>query len=322
MPNPTLHPSFCQECGRRRRPREFSCPDCGESLYGPHVLGHVKPARAPAPLGGILSSLELPIGNVALIYGVRGTGKTSIGMAALRKPWIASSEMDGQLLAEYRDRLGLSFAGVSVPRRLEVPDAHGRTVDLGLPVDLEADLLVDSLTATGDDVGALAAAMAYAQSGRRVIVTAQVTKEGGPRGPATIEHDPDLVIELDTDEDRGIARVKKNRAGPLSTLVFQLGRDGATALAWNRYYSIEGKGGAYRLEPWPSRSARFAELLRAAEAGQLGEGLELPPPPLAVACERSSLYRGGWIEPADIARRKQFAADNGIPYWFPGDPPP
>lgn len=232
------------------------------------------------------------------------------------------------LVRAYAQRLQLGIAGVSVPT---VTDAGARgavtggpelaeAVDLGIPDHAQgADLVLDSLTATGADLAALRAVQRHVQrTGTRALVTAQVTKEGAPRGSSAIEHDPDLVIELLPVQDRGEARIRKNRFGPLDTLLYVLTGTGVTRPTWSGYYSIEGTAPDYRLVPWPAvGSAPYADPLREAERGQL----QLPEAPLAVCAQRSGLYPSGWAFPPDLEARERFATLAGLPTWRPAPAP-
>lgn len=343
-------PRHCVSCGRKRRPAEYACPACGCDIYGRSVPGkvaHVETADG-FTLRGILEALQLQPGAVVLLSGSPGAGKTTVGLGALglprdsarlvagvtvrrgrrRKtgaeprqggalplsssspvslaPLVLTFEMEAELVLAYARRLHVELGEVVEP---ELDPVTGAGLELpkvpGVPVFL------DSLTATGDPVRTLHQLRDWSKgTGGLSVATVHVTKEGDPRGPKTLEHVADVHIALDTREGYCVATTRKNRFGELFSVPYILTATGAARPTWDRFYSVEGRGPEYRLEPWPS-GGRWADPFRHVE--QLPE--QLPPPPLAVAAERSKLAPGGWQAPADLEARERFAARAGCPFW-------
>lgn len=147
-------------------------------------------------------------------------------------------------------------------------------------------------------------------------MTVQVTKEGDPRGPKTLEHDVEIHVSLKVKDGYQVAIVEKNRHGALGSFPYRLTEKGAEKPTWDRYYSVEGRYPDYRLEPFPS-SGRWADPFRYPE--KLAN--PLPEPPLAVAAERNLLSPSGWQPPADLEARRAFCNRAGVPFLPIGDLP-
>ncbi len=313
MGTPRRPVRYCSTCGRERRPTEFACPPpCGGTLYGSTVPGSAEGGDMAGPLLGPLAGLaELPAGFVMLLHGIKGGGKTTIGLMSLSDPYVVSCEMAPRLLLAYAKRLGVRTSGVSVPEAAADPGAPF-AVDLRIPRRVVSDVLLDSLTRTTDPAAALEALKDHcARTGARGIAIVQHTKDREMRGPASLGHDADVIIEVFP----GRLVVEKNRFGSLGSKLFTLGAHGAERPTWDRYYSIEGNGPDYRITDWPQRTnAPLAAPYRL--LGKI-EGLTLPLPPVATACDHSEVYPGGWIEPADIEARIAFARRNGLDFWTP-----
>lgn len=317
-------PRYCRGCGRQRRTGEWSCPACHGDLYGLTVPGDARGAGvrledAP-PLRGLLAGvLDVPYGAWALLVGEPGAGKTTIGLGCLVDPWVCSSEMDPELVIAYADRLGARLSGISV---LAV-DVEGRTCDLGIPPSFTGDILIDSISEGGDPLVILAAIDAAIASGkRRAFVACQVTKDGAHAGPAKIKHESAIAIELRADVDHQRLTVVKNRHGrsPI-TLLYRLGARGAELPTWApRFYSVEGRGGAFRIVSYPAEDrAVYADPWRALEAGKLPDP---PSPPVATAARASKLYPSGYAHPADVDARRAFAVAHGLAFYLPPEPIP
>lgn len=330
------------ECGRRRLPGEYACPVCLCDSYTATVSGRATPQPIPpeAALFGVLAPLLLPVGYVGLLHGPRGAGKTSLALAALvpsrtgvtlpassrsasvtpddvdataapgpRGVTVYTSEMDPALVLAYAGRLGVELDDVRTPHRPEDPHAP---IVWDFP-QRPTDLILDSLTALGREVDALHDLIAYCtRSGSRALVIAHEVKQRGEvRGSAEIAYLVDLEIRVTREGGYRLAEVLKNRFGPEVSIPFTLGGKGAGLPTWDRYYSIEGEGGRYSVKPFPP-GGPYADAYRDPEIIKV-----LPPPPLAVAAQRSPLYAGFWVEPADIAERRDFATRLGLPFWSP-----
>lgn len=312
--------TYCARCARVRRAGEWRCPACGCDAYDDVVAGTARPRkRGKHPLAGVLGRVvELPPGGLLLLHGPRGVGKTSVALGALDRPWLVTSEMEPEELLRYARRLGARVDRVSRPTWIE----EELRLDLGEPpAGRPRDLVLDSATATGHAVEALVAVRAHVRElGVRAIVLVHETKDGLIRGSSSLGFDCDVDVRIDYDAGARRIEVLKNRFGAEAELRFELGEDGPRLPAADRYYSVEGRPGAYRLEPWPADQARHAAYLRAVEAARAQEDgpvLYLPPPPVAVAALPSTLYARGWIEPPDVAGRKAYAQAQGVPYFSP-----
>lgn len=321
---------FCAGCGRGRLSGEFACPKCDGEIYADHVAGTAD-ALDPSDggeLAGVLGSLLLlPPGRSLLIYGDRGTGKSSLALTAFDGPIYISSEMGPSLILAYAKRLKRKVGLVSMSE-LETAEDLEEVLNLHLDdAEIVADVIIDSLTGTGRPLEAWTIAREYAERhGVRAIGILQTVKSGRERGDARLGHDADAIAEV---RNRGSYReiiIRKSRFSPETSGAFRFTSRGQLARPdWDRYYSIEGDPPGLWLEPYPNRKARYAAPLKALEAlrrkggkPEPGSALEsLPEPPCAVAAEFSPLYPGGWIEPGDIDARRAFAERSGIPFWSP-----
>lgn len=318
---------WCQVCGRRRGPGEYSCPACECSTYDdvvPPSAVAADPVPAP-PLGGILGrAMSMPARYVLALHGRRGGGKSTVAFGAFERPHIVTSEMDSGRILEYLARIGARHGGMTALRFHD--DDEGRRIDLGRIGDDVTELILDSASASPDPALAVAAVRRWVdERGGRAIVILHQNKDGEPAGTAHMLHACDGEAEILVEGGQRRLALHKHRGGDTRTIAFELGADGAKVRERPRYYSIEGRGTALRLVPYPSpESGPFAAYLRAVEASRRDEEAEtlvLPPPPCAVAALRSDLYRGGWIEPADEDERRAFAAAAGVPYFSPLEDP-
>lgn len=316
---------ICVRCGRGRRAGEWACPSCSSDAYGSRLETDDGPVceDAEEPTCGLLEGLvSLPPGAVGLISGPKGIGKSTIAFQGLPNPWIITSEMSPQRVRAYLRRLGVRCAGVSQPS-VSRDELDQLVVELDLPEPVPRNLVLDSLTGTGYPLEVLAALQATCEEhGARALVIAQVTSEGEARGGPQVVHRPDVVMRLEVLEGVRQIVVEKNRFGPEGERSYQLGPDGARPPARGSYYTIEGSAPRFKLVQHPHPSARYGALYRAIERANSKDApvpvsLRLPPPPLATAALESTLYAAGFVEPDDIAARRQFAEANGIPYFYP-----
>lgn len=279
-----------------------------------------------ATLHGVLGELVRPIPPaVIVLHGRRGSGKSTLALGSFARPYVVTAEMSPALVELYLHRLGQAHAGID-EAWLDA-EASPAELHLGQGAERVRELVLDSATETGDEIAAVRACRAWARRRQGVaILVFQHTKDGQPRGSSAALHACDveiLVEELDGDR---VIDVQKNRFGPTGSRTFRLESDGAAAPKRDRYYSVEGSGGAYRLVPWAglatptSRTCGRAGVLRFQEeqlAEEDGKPLPLPPPPRAVGASRSLLAPRGWIEPPDWEQRAAFAVAQGVPYWSP-----
>jgi len=324
---------YCLSCGRPRLAGEYDCPAildeegtvCGNDIYGHEVSGNIKPALPQSrPVLGILGEvLNLPDGAVAVLYGGKGVGKTTLALAALERPCFISSEMELDDVLRYAGRLGVDLGDHVVKWRRteaelleELPEIplHGDTGDI-------KDIIFDSLTGTGDPYRAYKALERFCTTtGARALALLQVTTKGEARGGTRILHECQSVVRLEPFRSNARIVVEKTRHGPTGSRAYRLSENGPVKPGiMRRYYSVEGSSSRnLRLVSYPSKKGDYADYYRAVEKSkQEGPGLDLPAPPLAMAALQSALYASGWIEPEDWIARAETALRADIPYFSP-----
>jgi hypothetical protein len=311
--------SHCIVCSRERRDNEYKCPACGCASYADTIPGAALAAPVEAwPLRGVLAdTLVLAAGDVALLFGPRGIGKSSLALGLFELPHVVSSEMSLTRVRAYAVRLRIALASLSRPVR----DDETGAIDLGIdPMMPPRPVVVDSLQGIGGDpVVALREIRAYCRAfSVPAVVTSQVTAEGRARGSETIPHDCDAVVELAATALGRVAHVLKSRNSAEASISYAIGLDGVVAPQWGKlYYSVEGRFPSFELRPYPSAhgAPRHAALLDAARGGSPVTGF--PPPPCAVsALDAGGLYPGrAYIEPADGDERRAFALRHGLRYF-------
>lgn len=292
---------YCQQCGRTRRPAEWTCPRCSCPIYGPSAVRGQ--ASHPQALCGELSALRgLEPGEALVLYGAKGSGKTSVALRAFARPLVITTEMSASRLFEYGERLGVHVVEV-IELRLsdegapELPEWEG-----------EADgLVLDSLNGRGDVVAVWQLVEAFAgDHGLPLVVVAQTTTDGGVRGGEYVPHACTVLAEVRREGDAREIVVEKDRHGSdVDVIPFTLG----TTSPPPHFFTVEGKPGRYQLVAYPWGAS---EVWEAAERGKL----KPPAPPVAAAARFSKLH-GGWVEPPDHQAREAFCAARGIPYWRP-----
>lgn len=257
------------------------------------------------PVSGPLSALvALPKNRSAIImlFGPAGQGKTSVGMLTLPDVTLVTAEMEVELARSYEARLGASiFEVLSANPKVDNdefgrPSWHFRTPPRAI--------MVDSLSECGHPELVLEVVRAM---NIPAVVISQVTEEGRPRGPHTLEHNVDVTVMV----DRGVCYVEKNRFGSAGQVPYLLTPPAPL------YYVVDGKR-QYKLLSWPHEcppQSPYAGLLRKLDKN-LGRGAVLPVPPAAVAATWLPLA-GGWVEPADYLARAAFARQLGVPYYSP-----
>lgn len=327
---------YCLRCGRERREGEFQCPAfladapdkrCGCATYGDTVPGSavVSLALQGAMRGVLAGLLTLPPGDVALVKGPRGVGKTSVVLTGLSKPWVATSEMKPQKVFDYARRLGVEVMGVSTI----TVDPETGAVDLNIPAEAwepvdgrpAADVALDSLTGVGRPRDVLAAARGHANAtGARVAAVSQTTTDGEARGGSDLEFNADAVVNLEEMGDGGRrATVEKSRSGPEGSRLYRVTLEGEVTLPdYRAFYTVSGIAPHYTLRHFPPvKGARdpFGAFLR--HVSKTGKRRDLPERgPVAVAAmDGGQLYPGRWTEPPDGDARRAFALAHGVPYY-------
>ena len=274
------------------------------------------------PLEGLLGQVlpTFPGGFLALLFGRKGIGKTSLALTAFKRPDIYVNEMTPDLYASYSKRLGVGWRvchhiGAEEGTMEGTVRRTWRRVDdpPELPLELRcADIVVDSISNAPRPLAILRQLREHCRTtGSRAIAIAHTTKSGELAGREAAAHLVDTMIELDQVEGHRRIFGHKHRGGPHHLVVFVLGAKGPAVPKWDRYYSIEGKGPGYRVSPYPARNARYARRLAVAAK----DGAEdLPAPPVAVSMEDLGKL-GGWAEPSDGVDRRDFALGIGLPYF-------
>lgn len=293
---------------------------CGCELYSDRVRGDARPAEPEAaPLRGLLGELlQLPAGDVAVVYGPKGAGKSTLALTAFDAPVYLTSEMPAATILRYARRCGVRLGEIVQYRRQAERCVDGVEVLPVLPLSTEpgdvVDLIVDSISATGEPEVAFAALREFcAATGCRALALVQVTKDHQARGSEAILHMADAVVNV---AYRRIV-VEKTRSGASGALPFELTAAGPRRLVREGFFSVEGP--PYRLLGFPDPSAQFDGLLRKAERdrsfGRLLRELREHVPGIAVSARASALYVAGAVEPDDWRERARCALLEGSAYY-------
>lgn len=279
---------------------EWSCP-CGCGIYT------TRPTRGTVdvqPLHGPLAELEgLAPGSAGLLYGARGSGKSTMALQAFERPWVLSTEMEPALVLAYAQRLGVSPAGV---RELERDDNGDLVAELAEGGQADG-LIVDSLNGLGQPeqvfMWSRDAAVAL---GVPLLAIAQITTDERVRGGELVPHLAHVLIRCAKTAVGRELVIEKNRFGPERSIPWCM--DGERAPPY--FYVVGGKRGSYRLQAHPWAASKVWD---AVINGDLGR----PERPAAAAAEWSPLYNG-FVEPPDWRERQRFCAARGVQYYKVG----
>ena len=307
---------YCYDCASPVPTGNLLCPRCGGATLSkgaarPTETAQLETPPLPEPWAGVLQAW--PEGSVVGIFGPKGSGKSSLCWR-LRPDWVLTSEQTVHACAVALQRIQGADRRPTEIRTVRRPDdvrAKLGQVHQGLVV-------LDSITRCGGLHGAREALEALAEwcqagPGRRAVGVLQVNAKGRPAGLTENEHLTDAIVGVAVEES-GLRRLfaEKNRSGGLGSRYFQLTASGLEAGHFPYSYSVEGPAGAYRLEPYPSREARWQGVLHAAFSANEGAR-----PGLASAGRLVPGYPGGRLEPADVEQRRIFAEAHGLE-WFTG----
>lgn len=308
-------PRTCYDCAQPVEDQRLLCPHCGgrtltDGRAHPTRFVPTKAVDLPFPWS-CLQAWEA--GGVISIAGPPGSGKSTVSALLPCDLWLSCEQTPAQV-ATLMHRVR--------PRNMPEIATFGRHNGDRVPALLAASpgarwAILDSLTAAAtvdDQVRVLEALIQWAQLGaRRVAVILGVTSEDQAAGRRQLRHMVDACVNIALGDD-GLRtfEVDKNRFGPLGAAHFALGEAGAGRPALEYSYSVEGRPGAYRLVPYPTERAQWDGLLRQ-------RFKRVSRPGYASAARPMVGYRGGVLEPADVAARRRFAESHGLTWLDPAD---
>jgi len=259
------------------------------------------------------TELNFQEGGTILLSGNRGSGKTTISIAA-RPDVVSTSEQEISQVAGTWARIH----GIEGASPLFTNCSNWEQLEADIDALEEGQLfLLDSVSqlAHGFESSAIVARCIekVRKKKARAIFICQYTKDGGILGPNELQHLVDGVLEIPPDKRSGARRLvaKKNRFGGLFTTYFGINAHGPTHLSFDYAYSVEGSAGDYTLHLYPMKGAEWAGLLEALE----DEHIDLKG--LASAAIRTGAYSSGFALPPDTEERRRFAEAHGLVYVTP-----
>jgi len=206
-----------------------------------------------APLDHVLGG-GLVVASVVLLAAPPGTGKTSLTLQMLdglrhRSLYVTGEETEVQVAATAR-RVDAASSQIYVfaERNLDNVFAHARALQVRtIAIDSIQKMACDDVNGRAGSTTQLkectARLVKYAKStGTALWLIGHVTSDGEIAGPKTIEHDVDVVLELDRGpkfegNERVLNCSSKNRFGPTNVVGrFQLTPKGFVAVdadGWN-----------------------------------------------------------------------------------------
>jgi hypothetical protein len=257
---------------------------------------------------------EWPSGNVVILSGPPGGGKSSIAAALQPTAWFTNEQKAKGAAATHR-RCG----------RGHMPKIHAFTgyvdeeIEWAISDVPDGLLVLDSLTNCGplsEQLEVLKLLREWADGGgdahRWCLVIQGVDKNDKPAGLRQLEHQVDAAAHLRMREDGTIVfHVRKNRSGPTGSVYFTNDENGVGRPELPYSYSVEGPKGGYVLTPYPSKGARWDGYLRK----HFNDGPVTPG--LASAAKPVAGYPRGVMEPRDLADRRRFAELHGLRWLEP-----
>lgn len=342
----------CYDCGARVPPAWMLCPSCGS---GRITRGRGRPSVVVDELADAIPlpypwhALGMwPDQTVIALVGPPGSGKSTLAASIDPTVW-ATTEQTIRRAAQLMERTGadpeiVEIDAVDTPRP-DTPTAvaePGHAVKLSaLAVDNQpsigvretlADALagqtgivvVDSVTELGHHDRALDAVRMLRewvddQADRRAVAIVGVNARGDAAGRRQLIHlvDQYVFIQPHADGSRSF-NIQKNRSGPEDNIYFRISEAGIVRPSWPYAYSVEGKPGAYRLEPYPSRSAEWQGIVKARATQDPPASMQ----GIAGAGVIVAGYPDGVLQPADAEDRRRFAELHGLTWINPPPPAP
>jgi len=194
---------------------------------------HVRDSTGLAPLDQVLGG-GLVVASVVLLASPPGAGKTSLTLQMLdglrqRCLYVSGEETPKQVAATAR-RVGVVSKRISVLSewRLEKIFAHARALRAqSIAIDSIQKMLCDDVSGRAGSPNQLkectARLVRYAKTTDTSLwLIGHVTSDGDIAGPKTIEHDVDVVLELERgakfEGNERILRSSKNRFGATSVV--------------------------------------------------------------------------------------------------------
>lgn len=196
----------------------------------------------------VLAGGLLP-GSVTLLYGEPGVGKSTLLLQVLARlattgatVLLVSAEESASQVRHRAERVGEVPPGLMVLATADL----GR-VEAAVTALAPALVVVDSVhtvadPGSGQPPGSVAAvrscvdrlARLAKEGGTTMVLVGQVTKEGGPAGPRTLEHLVDTVVAFEGDRHHALRtlRAVKHRFGPTGEVgLFEMGSAGLLDVA-------------------------------------------------------------------------------------------
>jgi hypothetical protein len=303
---------YCYRCGTPWPSQALICPACGG------IDRAEEQARPTVEVQNDFETFQFPWDELpwprqgsVVLYGGPGAGKSSIAGQINPTNWL-SKEMDPKPVARMLRRVctGTMPAISMVNNAKDVARVLGQIT--------KGPIVLDSLTSLGAQ-DALAAGYLLCEWGKthddRVLAILQVNKAGEGAGYMQIPHLFDTVVELTKDAmGLRLLNVTKSRWSGLSSKYWTFDRAGKTVIPdFEAAYSVEGTPGEYWLHPYPMNGARWAGMLDMLDsAGKLKPGS-------ASAAMAAQYMKTGFVEPADVAERRDFAVRHGLQWLEPED---
>lgn len=250
-------------------------------------------------MAGPLAVVAVPRDARILLYGSRGSGKSSLALAAFTTSLVVTTEMEPSLVLAYARRMGTRAEVRTADWLGEAPDLQGLAHVEGV--------ILDSISGWPEEPIAVVrrGEAVAAQLRCPLVCIAQITADERERGGPVVGHYVDVIGRVEQAQGVRLVSIEKNRFGDCRATSFTLGAEEATGL----YYTVVGQAPRYRLAAYPWHPSRVWDAAAARK-------LTPPEPPAACAAEYSALY-GGWVEPPDRAARAAFAESQGVAYWSP-----